>query len=164
MAKEPKKEKKVKLTLKQAKFLKLYFETGNATRSALEVYDTDDYGVAGNIASENLKKLQAPIKTLMEAKGLSVGRLMEVLDDGLKANRTLSAKVIYQGKQGEATTKTDDFIEVPDHAVRHKFLDTASKWLGIDKAQTLIQQNIQVNLTDEQLETKLEALTNSLTK
>jgi len=131
-------KKKPKLTLKQQKFLVEYFKTGNATRSALKVYDTDDYGVAGNIASENLKKLQNPIKALMESRGLSLGRLMDVLADGLKANRVISA---ITNKQ--ATGGTADFIDVPDHAVRHKYLETASKWLGVERPSgTAVQVNV----------------------
>jgi len=123
--------KEPKLTIKQSKFLKLYLETGNGTKSALAVYNCKDYTTAQTIASQNLSKLKNPIKAYMEANGLDLSNLMTVLTDGLKANRTLSAKVIYSGK--EATTKTDDFIEVADHAVRHKYLETASKWLGMER-------------------------------
>ena len=121
--------KQPKLTVKQRKFLKLYFQTGNGTKSAMEAYDTTDPVTAGSIAYENLKKLQSPVKALMEAKGLGLGRLMEVLDDGLKADRVISA--IKTDKK--ATGATADFIEVPDHSVRHKYLETAGKWLGVDK-------------------------------
>lgn len=46
--------------------------------------------------------------------------------EGLDANRVISANITY----GEADEKTNDFIEVPDHATRHKFLDTAYKLKG----------------------------------
>ena len=45
------------------------------------------------------------------------------LDEGLDANRTVSAKIIDK----EATTQTDDFIDVPDFMARHKYLETALK-------------------------------------
>ncbi|RLI55086.1 MAG: hypothetical protein DRP09_11030 [Candidatus Thorarchaeota archaeon] len=127
------------LTLKQSKFLKKYFETGNGTEAALYAYDTDDIGSAAQIAYENLIKLDSHVKTLMEKKGLSLGRLVDVLDDGLEANRVISA--VNTGKQ--ASGATSDFIEVPDHAVRHKFLETAGKWLGVQKEADV---NIQVNV------------------
>lgn len=118
-----------KLTMKQRKFLKRYFETGNGTQSAMEVYDTEDYDTASAIASQNLRKLKNPVKVLMEQRGIGLGKLIDVLGDGLEANRVISA--VNTGKQ--ASGATADFIEVPDHAVRHKYLETAGKWLDLDK-------------------------------
>jgi hypothetical protein len=133
----------IKLTFKQKEWLKLYLETGNATQSALQVYDTDDPNTASVIGSENLTKLRIPVLALMEKRGLTLGRLLEVLDDGLQANKVLSAKVIVQGDHKEATTQTDDFIEVPDHLTRHKYLETAAKWLGVEK-----KESASVEMTD----------------
>jgi phage terminase small subunit len=45
-----------KLTKKQEEFAKNYLDTGNGTKSALGVYDTESENVAANIASENLRK------------------------------------------------------------------------------------------------------------
>lgn len=47
-----------KLTKKQKGFVKDYIKTGNATKSALKNYNTDDYMTAANIGSENLNKPQ----------------------------------------------------------------------------------------------------------
>ena len=109
--------KEPKLTKKQRDFLKLYFETGNGVQSAMKVYDTDNYGTAGAIACENLKKLKNPIKLFMEANGFSLKVLLSVLADGLQAKK-------LEDLSGE---------KVPDHAIRHKYLETASKWLGVNK-------------------------------
>jgi phage terminase small subunit len=111
----------IKLTFKQKEWLKLYLETGNATQSALQVYDTDGPNTASVIGSENLTKLRIPVLALMEKRGLTLGRLLEVLDDGLQANKVLSAKVIVQGDHKEATTQT----EVGKEKVRAK----NKKWL-----------------------------------
>jgi len=48
--------------------------------------------------------------------------LMKVHKEGLEANKTISAVV-----GTDATGKTMDFIDVPDHPTRHKFLETAYK-------------------------------------
>lgn len=58
-------------------------------------------------------------------------KLFIVIKEGLDANRVISA---MSGKQ--ASGATSDFIEVPDHAVRHKFVETALKMKGrlVDKA------------------------------
>lgn len=116
-----------KLTLKQKKFLRLYFKYGNGTKAALEVYSTSDPRAASVIASENLAKLRDPIRVLMEKRGLSLGRLLDVLDEGLKAK-----KVITKG--GKRHRKVEDY------AVRHKYLETAAKWLGVDKPALQPQQ------------------------
>jgi len=128
----------VKLTPKQKLFLKLYLDPesktfGNGTKSALIAYDTEDYSTAGQLAYGILKKHQITTKQLMEKKGLGLGRLLDTMDDGLKADRIISA---ISGKQSTGTDT--DFIEVPDHAVRHKYLETAGKWLGMDKKESTI--------------------------
>jgi hypothetical protein len=115
------------LTPKQEAFLEAYYnpnsETfGNGVRSVLKIYDTTDYHTACVIASENLRK--PDIQRIMEAKGLGIDRLMKVMDEGLEANKVVSA--VITGK--DADSRTDDFIEVPDHPTRHKFLETAGKW------------------------------------
>lgn len=115
------------LTLKQRRWIKFYLKSGNGTEAALKAYDTTDRVTAATIASENLRKLREPVKALMEAKGLSLGRLLEVLEDGLKADRVISAV-----KAKEATGATNDFIEVPDYKTRHAYLQTAGRWLGVE--------------------------------
>ena len=142
------------LTAKQFLFLKEYFKTGNGVQSALKVYDTDNYTSASVIAVENLQKLREPVKTYLEANGISLGTLVDVLREGLVANKVVSARVIVnkdkpisqaEGELSSADSQTDDFIEVPDHLVRHKYLETASKWLGIDKPSGT-QVNVGVNV------------------
>jgi len=114
-----------KLTLKQKKFLRLYFKYGNGTKAALEAYNTNDPKAASVIASENLAKLKDPVRVLMEKRGLSLGRLLDVLDEGLKAKKLV------------ATRKGS--IKIEDHSVRHKYLETAAKWLGIEREQVSSQ-------------------------
>lgn len=109
------------LTLKQRKWLKLYLELGNATEAAMQVYDCEDRESAANIGSENIRKLQ--FDELMEKAGITDRKLIKKLDEGLEANRVISA--INTNKQ--ATGATTDFIDVPDFTVRHKYLETALK-------------------------------------
>ncbi|OGY22756.1 MAG: hypothetical protein A2172_05295 [Candidatus Woykebacteria bacterium RBG_13_40_15] len=93
------------LTIKQKKFLLKYFEYGNGTQAALEVYRTENPVVAASIAHENLRKLQNHVQTLMEKRGLDLNRLLDVLDEGLKK---------------------------ADYGAKHRYLETAAKWLGIE--------------------------------
>jgi len=109
------------LTIKQRKWLKLYLENGNATESAMQVYDCQDRNSASQIGWENLRKLD--YEDFMEESGITDKLLQEKILEGLDANRTVSAKIITKG----ADSQTDDFIDVPDYMARHKYLETALK-------------------------------------
>lgn len=113
------------LTLKQQKFLAVYFQSGNSTQAAMEAYDCADRVTAASIGYENLRKLQIPIKSMMETKGLSIGKLVDTILEGLKA-----------------TNGTE-----PDYRTRLGYVQTAGKWLGLeakDQANILINQEIKV--------------------
>ncbi len=65
--------------------------------------------------------------------------LTRKLNEGLEANKQLAARVIFKkeaptsqsaGELPLANSQTDDFIEVPDMAVRHKYMETALKVKG----------------------------------
>ena len=109
------------LTIKQRKWLKLYLENGNATESAMQVYDCQDRNSASQIGWENLRKLD--YEDFMEESGITDKLLQEKILEGLDANRTVSAKIITKG----ADSQTDDFIDVPGYMARHKYLETALK-------------------------------------
>jgi hypothetical protein len=59
-------------------------------------------------------------KELME-QYLPDDKLVKVHAEGLEANKIISANITY----GDANEKTNDFIEVPDHPTREKFLKLA---------------------------------------
>ena len=126
---ENKEEKE--LTLKQRKWLDVYLQTGNATEAAMQSYDCKDRDSANAIGSENLAKLS--YTDFMEAAGVTDKLLQQKLLEGLDSTKQIGARKIVQGaKTGheikvDATTDTDDFIDVPDYAVRHKYLETALK-------------------------------------
>lgn len=149
-----------KLTNKQRAFLVEYFKNGgNAVKAAMATYDTTNYATAGNIGYKNLKNLKEPVRTYLEAQGLSLGTLLGVLAQGLKATKTVSA--IKTDK--DASAATTDFIEVPDHPTRHKYLETAAKWLGVEKSELEMQKadlTIQI-IKDFIPEDRLETLQDS---
>ncbi|OGH14567.1 MAG: hypothetical protein A3H50_01415 [Candidatus Levybacteria bacterium RIFCSPLOWO2_02_FULL_37_10] len=131
------------LTLKQRKFLKLYFETGNGTQAALAVYNTNDRGSASVIASETLAKLKNHVRAYMESKGLSLGFLVDKIIQGTEATKTTNAAILVQ-KNGKAVKAEEQgLIEVPDYSVRHKYLETAAKWLGLEQPTVTMQQTNQ---------------------
>jgi len=108
-----------KLTIKQRIFLQEYFKTGNGVRSAMKAYDTKDYQSAAAIASENLNKLKPTVAQLMEAKGLALGDLIDVLVEAKKADR-------WNDFTGEREA---------DYNARLKAVSIASKWLGLEQQQ-----------------------------
>lgn len=132
------KEKGRRLTIKQRKFLKLYFQTGNATKAALEVYDTTDYNTAGVIASQILKKLREPVKTMMEAKGLSVGDLVDTVQDA------------RQAKVRRRNLETGEVWYEKDHKVRLEAAKIAGRWLGIEKPTDQLSDNLKKRIVAEE--------------
>lgn len=113
------------LTLKQQKFLAVYFQSGNSTQAAMEAYDCADRVTAASIGYENLRKLQIPVKSIMEIKGLSIGKLVDTILEGLKA---------INGAE-------------PDYRTRLGYVQVAGKWLGLeakDQANILVNQEIKV--------------------
>jgi hypothetical protein len=113
-------DKKPKLTPKQAKFVKGIAEGKTNTESALEAYDTDDYGVAASIATENLKKpeIQQAVQMSMEKQGITVDAVVKPIVDGLTAYKT-------------GFSKDGDFVEFgPDHSTRLKASSMALDLMG----------------------------------
>lgn len=124
-------KEKRELTLKQRKWLDIYLETGNATEAAMQVYDCKDRESAAQIGYENMRKLD--YTDFMEAAGVTDKLLQVKLLEGLDSTKQIGARKIVQGARTgheikvDATTDTDDFIDVPDYAIRHKYLETALK-------------------------------------
>lgn len=112
-----------KLTKKQRGFVQDYLKTGNGVKSVLNNYDVASYHTASVIASENLEK--PAIRQALE-EALPDSLLDRVHREGLEANKIISANITY----GDADEKTNDFVEVPDHLTRAKFLDMAYKRKG----------------------------------
>lgn len=140
------------LTFKQRTWLKLYAESGNATQAALKAYDCKDERSASVIGSENLAKLD--IASLMEAKGITDNKLMETLSDGLSATKPISALILANTETGTSKTKENEGqIEVPDYAVRHKYLETGLKLKkrlgGESNPNVAVQVNFNKHVDDE---------------
>jgi phage terminase small subunit len=101
------------MTIKQRMFLKEYFGCGNATKAALKVYDTDNYGSAAVIAHQTLhsKKVMDFLKGAFEDSGLTDKRIVESL-----------AMIIEAGTSEESLSKT-----TPEDALRALSLSMALK-------------------------------------
>ena len=79
-------EKKPKLTVKQAKFVKEYVKNdGNGTKAALKAYDAKDETVASSIATENLRKPYIMDELLKAARrqGITEEKIIQPVVDAL---------------------------------------------------------------------------------
>ena len=109
------------LTIKQRKWLKLYLELGNATEAAMQTYDCKNRNSAAQVGYENLRKLD--YEEFMEEAGITDKLLQEKILQGLEATKVVSARMTSK----DADSNTDDFIDIEDYMVRHKYLETALK-------------------------------------
>jgi len=124
------------LTLKQKKWLKVYFETGNATKAALAAYETDDPGSASVIGTENLAKLSDVVRHIMNKKGLDAEKLVDTVNAATEANKQINAQVLVK-QDGSVIRKEDEgMIEVPDHPTRLKAVEIAERWLKLKVDET----------------------------
>lgn len=128
------------LTVKQAQLVKGIVAGKTKKQAAVDAGYSER--AAGSAASEALRipKVQQAFERALKKAGLTDEKLAGVLKDGLEANRVVSARIVksrptnMDEELAEANQNTDDFIEVPDHATRHKYLETAIKVRRLDPA------------------------------
>ena len=113
------------LTIKQRKWIKLYLELGNASEAAFQVYDCKDRESAAQIGYENLRKLD--YEEFLESAGITDNLLQQKIIEGLDSTKPIGALVLVSGDKPMKTKDNEGQIEVPDYAIRHKYLETALK-------------------------------------
>jgi hypothetical protein len=67
--------------------------------------------------------VKVSLRDAFERAGLTDKKIVEYALEGMQANKVVSANITY----GDADSKTNDFIDVPDWQVRHKFFETTLK-------------------------------------
>ena len=137
MSKKP--TKQANLSIRERKLIK-NIAAGMTALDAMK-----DAGYAESTARKKAKqvvgqsRIQESIQAIMERKGLTDERLTEVLERGLESTKVISAMIIRgkpdsiaDEKDGmkDANSMTKDFVEVPDYATQHKYLDTGLKLKG----------------------------------
>lgn len=123
------------LTLKQRRFVKFYLETGNGAESAKRAGYKNRQSAYENLTNPYIISL---FQELMDDEGITDKKLISLIVDGLNATKVISAQVVVnKNKRGSlerdtpevkekiADEKSTDFIDVPDFAVRHKYIETA---------------------------------------
>lgn len=117
-------------TIKQKLALKKTMENGGVVSRAML-----DAGYSKAMAKNPHKLTRTKgWKELMD-EFLPDDDLLRVNTEGLNAVRTISANVIVKSDDPKVRTKQAsardvDFIDVPDYAVRHKYLETAYRVKG----------------------------------
>jgi len=105
-------KKERELTIKQQKWLKLYIQTGNATKAAQEAYNCSTDDSASQIGHQNVRKLQdhARMREALDMANLGVPRILKTASEGLDA--------IQVASNGQM---------VADYRARQRYLDTLLK-------------------------------------
>jgi len=100
----------------------------NGTKAYLELHPRVDRRSAGVLGARMLAKVS--VDTVLSAYDLGFEKYMKTLKEGLDANKIHGT--------------SDNFIEIPDHAVREKYLTKLGKILRLEAidGQTLHQTNI----------------------
>lgn len=122
------KKKKVRsLTLREKRLIKYLPQAKTISEAMRKAGYSESIINSGKARKEVLQK--PTIIEVMEKQGITDERVMQVLDDGLKADKVISATIIAGNGEGmkDADSMSKDFIEVPDHPTRHKFFDSACK-------------------------------------
>jgi hypothetical protein len=160
-----------KLTVKQCKFIKHYIKTGNGSESARVAGYKNRHSAYETLTNPHIISL---FEELMEKEGITDKKLIALIFEGLNATKVISAQVIIntnkagslekaepQVKEKIADEKTTDFIDVPDFAVRHRYIETALRLKGrlkdilnIDNSRNIM--NITVHKVD--LEERIKVL------
>ena len=120
----------IKLTPKQRKWLRVYLETGNYTEAARQAYNCKTNDSAWSMGYYNLRRLEIPIKNLMDLAGLSDAAIMRTVQDGLKAT-----KVVVATHEGNIT----DEKTYVDYPTRKQYAELALKTKGHLKEQIQLE-------------------------
>ncbi len=125
---------KITPTEKQQKAFQNVVENGGNVSRGMK-----DAGYSKNTASTPQKLTESRGWEELVEEYLPDQKINEKISEGLEANKQLAARVIFRkdaptsqsaGELPLASSTTDDFIEVPDFAVRHKYVETALKVKG----------------------------------
>jgi hypothetical protein len=132
MAKTPKSRsprKKTKLTIKERKLLQGIAKGLSVSAAARQAGYADSTSKVDVYKTLDKPRVQTAFLAILEKKGITDDKLGQVIADGLDANKVISANVIAPNGEGmaDAHSMTKDFVEVPDHPTRHKFVDTVCK-------------------------------------
>jgi len=123
------KKKERKLTLRERRFIKYLPESKSISEAMRKAGYAESLIEVRPKSVLGKSQVQSAMQKAYEKQGITTECLAKVAEEGLKANKVISAMVIAPDGEGmkDAHSMTKDFVEVPDFATRHKYLDTAHK-------------------------------------
>ena len=124
-----------KRTLAQRRFIDAYVKfEGNATAAYLSLHPDCKKTSAADLGYRMLRKVDITIKEILDKIGVTDTYLSQKLNEGLEAKKVVSIIPIIPKKDQpndpclqEATSKSLEFVDVDDFAVRQRYLDMAFK-------------------------------------
>lgn len=152
-----------KLTRKQETFVETFLETGNATESALEAYDTTDPVTAASIGYENLRKpqIQEAVTerlTLEKVEKAHESLLSAVRLDYFVFPKRMEDDEITEHVEAQGLTVLNirpsekgklAFFSLPDGASRSKGIELYHKLKGSFAAEKHLNVNVEVEASPE---------------
>lgn len=102
-------------------------------------------------------------KELMD-EHFSDEKLSRIHDEGLEATRASNAAILVQKDGTMIKAEEQGLIEVPDYAVRHKYLETAYKLKGKYPAEKIQLSTSADEMTDEEIEDEIKRLEEKIKK
>jgi phage terminase small subunit len=150
-----------KLTLKQTKFIKFYFDTdGNGVEAAKQAGYKGNKATLNAVAYENLHKptILAAIEELKKKAGLTDEFLLKKHIQLINAKKFQSCDVYVsqEGGKYKVNENSNDFIEVDDNQVQIQALKLAYEING--KLIKKIEHSGEVKLTQEERNARIDDL------
>ena len=127
--------KPTKMSIKQRKFARHYAQHGNGTKAALYAFNCKNDNSAAVLAYLLIRKLKIPISEMLDAQGVTDEAISKVYREGMNAVKP----EFKRNKDGVF----EAIGESPDHAIRLKSADSASKMKGH------LRNDINLNLPPE---------------
>lgn len=102
---------------------------GDSTRKAAKAAKISH---ATAIRAEKDPRIKSAMARALEKVGCTERHIAQVVYEGTKADKVISANIIAKSGEGmaDAHSMTKDFIEVPDHPSRIKAAELAGKFRG----------------------------------
>jgi len=139
-----------KLTLKQKKFFKELPTAKHATEAALKAGYAESSAKVS--AHRNITQYNSHLIEVLEKHGLTEDKIAETLIDGLEASTIFFFGGKLMGKLNQSAAEKlakqgieisgDDFLEIPDHYARHKYLDLLVELRGLKKKSDINIANL----------------------
>jgi hypothetical protein len=116
------------MNIRRQLYKKYRIEGMSAYRSAVKAGYA--HATAWN-AHKNIEK-RCDFGQLLVKHGLDDDTLLKKIVDGLDSNKLVAADIVIRNDNGEmqVNKNSNDWVEYPDQAVRHKFIETALKLNG----------------------------------